>query len=243
MINLWRMKMHKTHYKLLVCLMVFLCLIIIPTSFAADIDADSIDDTIISDESLDLAYSVDSDDDSLDSLNVEDEVLESSESEYDVLKEDYYFDSEADDDGDGTQGNPYKYLNKSRIENNSVIHLARGVYELELPAEYANITIRGESFSGVIINCNSGVLSLNGDVTFSNIKLVGQNASQSIIKINSGSLIFTGYVYFKEISIIGKDAYQSIVRSNNRTIIAYDNFILQNISCKKRVFRVHTVSF
>ena len=230
MINLWRMKMHKTHYKLLVCLMVFLCLIIIPTSFAADIDADSIDDTIISDESLDLAYSVDSDDDSLDSLNVEDEVLESSESEDDVLKEDYYFDSEADDDGDGTQGNPYKYLNKSRIENNSVIHLARGVYELELPAEYANITIRGESFSGVIINCNSGVLSLNGDVTFSNIKLVGQNASQSIIKINSGSLIFTGYVYFKEISIIGKDAYQSIVRSNNRTIIAYDNFILQNIS-------------
>ena len=222
--------MHKTHYKLLACLMVFLCLIIIPTSFAADIDADSIDDTIISDESLDLAYSVDSDDDSLDSLNVEDEVLESSESEDDVLKEDYYFDSEADDDGDGTQGNPYKYLNKSRIENNSVIHLARGVYELELPAEYANITIRGESSSGVIINCNSGVLSLNGDVTFRNIKLVGQNASQSIIKINSGSLIFTGYVYFKEISIIGKDAYQSIVRSNNRTIIAYDNFILQNIS-------------
>ncbi|MBQ1397408.1 MAG: hypothetical protein IIY89_02815, partial [Clostridia bacterium] len=29
---------------------------------------------------------------------------------------------------------------------------------------------------------------------------------------------------------IAFDAYQSIVRSNNRTIIAYDNFILQNIS-------------
>ena len=36
--------MHKTHYKLLVCLMIFLSLIVIPTSFAADADAYSMDE-------------------------------------------------------------------------------------------------------------------------------------------------------------------------------------------------------
>ena len=226
--------MHKTYYKLLACLMVFFCIIIIPTSFAADFDEDSIDDTSISDDSFGLAesmlVSVDDDDNSLDSLNFEDEVLENSESGNDILIGDYYFDSEVSHDGDGTQGNPYKYLKKSRIKNNSVISLAKGVYELELPADYTNITIMGQSSSGVTINCNSGVLTLNGDITFRNIKLVGQKASQSIIKVNSGVLTATGYVYFKEISLIGQDPSQSILKSNNRTIYAYDNFILQNIS-------------
>ena len=46
--------MQKTHYKLLVCLMVFLCLIIIPTSFAADADASLIEENTNSLDSLGL---------------------------------------------------------------------------------------------------------------------------------------------------------------------------------------------
>ena len=106
--------MQNAHYKLLVCLMVFLCLIIIPTSFAAD--ADSLDENIISDNSLDLVESVD-DGGSLDSLNTEYEMVGASGSNGDVLEADYYFDSSAETDGDGTEENPYNTLNINRILN------------------------------------------------------------------------------------------------------------------------------
>ena len=61
--------MHKTHYKLLVCLMIFLCLIVIPTSFAADSDAYSMNESIFSDNSLNLAESIEHNEDSLDSID------------------------------------------------------------------------------------------------------------------------------------------------------------------------------
>ena len=145
--------MHKTHYKLLVCLMVFLCLIVIPTSFAADADTDLMDDTIISDDSIDLVDSVDAD--SLDASNLDNEALESTGSN-DVLEATYYFDSNATKDGNGTKGNPYKYLNSSRIKDGSVISLSNGEY----------------------------VLNLSSNNYFSDLKIIGKDATKTIIKGN-----------------------------------------------------------
>ena len=107
--------MHKTHYKLLVCLMIFLCLIVIPTSFAADADSASIDDSLIYDDSLN---SVD-DEISLESADVEDDTLDSSALNNDILSADYYFNSLHTSDG-------------LIIKNDSVIHLANGVYNVNL---------------------------------------------------------------------------------------------------------------
>ena len=135
--------------------MAFLCLIIIPTSFAADADAGLIDENTNSLNSLDLVESVD--DGSLDSLDRDSEILGVSESNEDVLEADYYFDSSAENDGNGTNGNPYKYLNDSRIMDDSVIHLANGVYEIHSVSS-RNVKIIGQDASQTIIKAMGDTL-------------------------------------------------------------------------------------
>ena len=166
--------MHKTHYKLLVCLMVFLCLIIIPTSFAADADTDLMDDTIICDDSIDLVDSVDNAD-SLDASNLDDEALESSGSN-DVLEATYYFDSNAEKDGNGTRGNPYKYLKSSRIKDGSVIKLSNGNYTLNLSSNvyFSDLKIIGNDATKTIINDNKKTLfKVKGNFVLQNLTLDG----------------------------------------------------------------------
>ena len=181
--------MHKTHYKLLVCLMVFLCLIIIPTSFAAD--ADSLDENIISDNSLDLVESVDYDD-SLESLNIEEEILDGGESKDGLLEAHYYFNSSAENDGIGTMGNPYKYFNKT-IKDNSVIHLANGVYELGSSYYNTNITIIGQDASQTILKGRLFEIKENfilQNITLDNVKINNRG------KLNATNVIFcNGYRY------------------------------------------------
>ena len=160
--------MQKTHYKLLVCWMIFLCLVIIPTSFAADADAGLIDENTNSPNSLDLVESVD--DGSLDPLDNDNEILGASESNGDVLGADYYFDSSAETDGDGTKGNPYKYLNNSRIMDDSVIHLANGVYEIHSLSS-RNVKIIGQDASQTIIKSNGGYIKTYGNFILQNLTL------------------------------------------------------------------------
>ncbi|MBQ2962738.1 C1 family peptidase [Methanobrevibacter sp.] len=232
--------MHKTHYRLLVCLMAFIFLIILPTSFAADVDADLMDGNLIYDDSLCLADSVENDglldfedsadDNSLDSLDPEDDLIESSESNSDVLSEDYYFDSNAEKDGNGTEENPYKNLDKSRIRNNSVIHLASGAYNLQLPGEYTNITLIGQSYDQTRITFSSGTLSLNGNVVFNSISLIGQSAAKTKINFSSGLFTLINNVCFQDISLIGQGASQTTIKGNNRDLYAYGDIILQNLT-------------
>ena len=179
--------MHKTHYKLLVCLMIFLCLIVIPTSFAADADSYSIDEAVIYDNSLD---SVD-DEISLESADVEDETLDSSASNNDILSADYYFDRNASKDGNGTKGNPYKYLNGSRIKNGSVIHLNNGVYSVGLPQDVKNVKIIGQDASQTIIrNLMKRPFNAYGTFTLINLTLDGAEI-YNYGKINASNVIFT----------------------------------------------------
>ena len=179
--------MHKTHYKLLVCLMIFLCLIVIPTSFAADADAYSMDESIFSDNSLNLAESVEDKEDSLDSIdddisldsaNDEEEILDSSSSDNDILSADYYFNSLNASDG-------------LIIKNNSVIHLANGVYNVNLSQSFKNVKIIGQDTSQTILkNFTKNAFKVYGTFTLINVTLDGAEI-YNYGKLNASNVIFT----------------------------------------------------
>ena len=179
--------MHKTHYKLLVCLMIFLCLIVIPTSFAADADAYSMDESIFSDNSLNLAESVEDKEDSLDSIdddisldsaNDEEEILDSSSSDNDILSADYYFNSLNASDG-------------LIIKNNSVIHLANGVYNVNLSQSFKNVKIIGQDTSQTILkNLTKNAFKVYGTFTLINVTLDGAEI-YNYGKLNASNVIFT----------------------------------------------------
>ncbi len=78
-----------------------------------------------------------------------------------VLSEDssypgVYFDaSSADDGGNGSKENPYKYLKSSRISDNSNIYLADGVYELDSSKSISSYNaFIGQSMENTIISFN-----------------------------------------------------------------------------------------
>ena len=206
--------MQKTHYKLLVCLMAFLCLIIIPTSFAADADAGLIDENTNSLNSLDLVESVD--DGSLDSLDRDSEILGVSESNEDVLEADYYFDSSAENDGNGTNGNPYKYLNDSRIMDDSVIHLANGVYEIHSVSS-RNVKIIGQDASQTIIKSNGGYIKTYGNFILQNLTL-NRTEIYNLGKLNASNVIFTNG-NGQRVSI--SDSYGGAIYSNGMSYSVY----------------------
>ena len=70
----------------------------------------------------------------------------------DILGEvNYYFNSSANDDGDGSLTNPYNTLTNDKLANNSIIHLTDGEYELNKGKTLYNISIIGQSTQNTII--------------------------------------------------------------------------------------------
>ena len=99
-----------------------------------------------------------------------------------VLSEDssyssVYFDASlADDRGDGSKENPYKYLNLSRIADNSNIYLADGGYELDSSKTISSYNaFIGESMENTIItyNKNGNLFSNNGVLILNNFTIKG----------------------------------------------------------------------
>ena len=103
---------------------ILILLMIVPISFAQDSDA-----LILNDSS---SYA-----DGLISVSANDVVLTSAN--------EYYFDASAENDGNGTFENPFKYLTDVRIYDNSVIHLASGEYTLSPSKTHSNVTIYGQN--------------------------------------------------------------------------------------------------
>ena len=105
----------------------------------------------------------------------------------DILANDYYFDANIDNDtGDGTKLNPYKELTLSRIEDNSIIHLANGGYSLKWNGYANNVTIIGESRESTVINAQGTTLSASS-LTLCNLTLIRApiSASGNLTAINS----------------------------------------------------------
>ena len=99
-----------------------------------------------------------------------------------VLSEDssypgVYFDaSSADDGGNGSKENPYKYLKSSRISGNSNIYLADGVYELDSSKTISSYNaFIGQSMENTIIsfNKNANLFSNKGVLILNNLTIKG----------------------------------------------------------------------
>ena len=80
-----------------------------------------------------------------------------------------YFNSSVENDGDGSQSSPYKYLSSSKIHDNSIAHFADGEYSLDRSMTFDNLTVIGQSPLNTIIKSNSFVS--HGDLNIYNVTL------------------------------------------------------------------------
>lgn len=113
-----------------------------------------------------------------------------------------YFDANAEIDGNGTQENPYKYLNDNRLKFGDSVSLASGVYEINSSFRlYSDdkiaSTFVGENASNTIIKCDNnnirfvsgrGILNISS-ITFEHITVENNgilNAKNIIFKDNTG---------------------------------------------------------
>ncbi|MEE1150732.1 MAG: hypothetical protein UH242_07240, partial [Methanobrevibacter sp.] len=110
----------------------------------------------------------------------------------DVLNADYYFDANAqNDDGDGSQDNPYRNLTSNRVKDNSVIHLKDGEYPLNAQVGRKNITLIGQNPQSTIIKYNNVGFIAESSITLKNLTLVGLSISdRSNSFINATNVIF-----------------------------------------------------
>ena len=93
------------------------------------------------------------------------------ENEEILIQNAIYFNSSVENDGVGTQENPYKYLSGDKILNDSIIYMADGEYTIDKSISVNNLTIIGQSSSKTIINANAFKLYSNGDLSIASLTL------------------------------------------------------------------------
>lgn len=153
---------------LLLCSLVLILLLIVPSVFGADNDTVSLDSN--------------SDNQTLSS----DVYFDSNQ----TLSSDIYFDSNATNDhGGGTADDPYRELRDGRILDNSVIHLKNGEYEFTQLNTHTNISIIGQDASKTIINGQGGVLIVNNRLVLKNVTICNLNI------FNQGNLIASNTIF------------------------------------------------
>ena len=132
---------------------------------------------------------------------------------------DIYFDASlADDNGDGSKENPYKYLNSSRIKDNSNIHLADGLYELDSPKTVYNYNaFMGESMENTIITYNKAgyLFSNRGTLILNNLTIKGASI------YNTNTLIADNVIFRDSNSDYGGSIYSlpAVVNISNSYFI------------------------
>jgi C1A family cysteine protease len=119
----------------------------IPMSFAHDADFDNL--TADNDDAL--------------SLNPGDEILEADN--------DYYFDVNADDSGNGTCQSPFKDFTVDMLVENSTVHFAKGEYVFAESRTFNNMSFYGADSHDTVLNGNGTTLTINGTVSFKNLTL------------------------------------------------------------------------
>lgn len=180
--------MLKNMNKIIILSIILSLLVIIPAGFAAESSADFADDNLID---YDLANNDLINQDVLDaSINDEDSYLGDE-----PIGNHYYFDSNAEADGNGSIDNPYKTLDDDKIMPDSILHFASGNYNY-VPIssdDKVNITIYGESSSNTIINCPLENQTFNvtrlfniANITFNNIQIMlkGENSLLNASNVN-----------------------------------------------------------
>ncbi len=136
----------------------------------------------------------------------------------DVLNADYYFDANAqNDDGNGTQDNPYRNLTSNRVKDNSIIHLKDGEYPLNAQVSRKNITLIGQNPQSTIIKYDNHIgFFADSSITLKNLTLVGLSISD-----RSNSIINATNVIFKDSTVgsISATYYNTEVYLKNCTFL------------------------
>ena len=106
---------------------------------------------------------------------------------------DYYFDIDADKDGDGQKETPFNNFTSKRVNDNSTIHLAKGEYVLNESREFSNISFYGESPQKTVLNGNGTTLTFKGVVNFKNLTLTNFKISNAG-DLNGFNVIFNNLI-------------------------------------------------
>ncbi|MBR6992980.1 MAG: hypothetical protein IKH85_02760 [Methanobrevibacter sp.] len=130
----------------------------------------------------------------------------------DVLDSEYYFDAGIDnDDGNGTKYNPYKVLKDNKIDDNSIIHLEDGEYEVMGNINHNNLTFIGKGSQNTIIK--------NAFFKSSSLTLI--NLTLQYSSVTDSSNLIAKNVVFKQYSgtygVINSDVYKSQINIYNCT--------------------------
>ena len=112
---------------------------------------------------------------------------------YDNNSTDYYFDIDADKDGDGQKETPFNNFISKRVNDNSTIHLAKGEYVLNESREFSNISFYGESPQKTVLNGNGTTLTFKGVVNFKNLTLTNFKISNAG-DLNGFNVIFNNLI-------------------------------------------------
>lgn len=92
---------------------------------------------------------------------------------------DIYFNASSDYDGDGSKDTPFKYLNNTRMKDNSNIYLSNGEYNLDNTKNVNTLNIIGQDSSKTIIKYNGIGFEVNGKLTLKNVTLLGVTISNT----------------------------------------------------------------
>ena len=181
-----------------------LLLIAVPTAFAVDnqttvgqSDECIIESAVTNQTAIGLseesAVSAVSDNEVL--ASSDDKAAISASDNEDVLEEDYYFDSNSNSTGDGSQSNPYKELTPNRIPTGSVLHFSNGEYDFSNSKTVNNVKIIGEDAGNTIIK--NAKFTVSNTFTLCNVTLFNCQIT------NNGNLIATGTIFMNSSSSDG----------------------------------------
>ncbi|MBR3139419.1 MAG: Ig-like domain-containing protein, partial [Methanobrevibacter sp.] len=141
----------------------------------------------------------------------------------DVLASDWYFDSNAENDGNGSVADPYKLLKSTRIVSNSNLYLANGEYTLDRSvSNINNVTIIGDNPSQTIIRYSGTGFTVSSSLTLKNLTLIN-------LRINNNGNLTASNVIFKDSQYSSSGG---VIESYGNHFINLDNCTFSNNSAK-----------
>ena len=137
----------------------------------------------------------------------------------------YYFDSSAVNDGDGSKENPYNRLTSYRIYDNSVIHLASGEYNLANSKTVNNVTIIGDHSLNTIVK--NARFTVSTSFTLYNVQFVSSNIQ------NNQNFSATNCIFKDSTSSM----YGGAIRSDGGVVnLENSEFINNNAKCGGAIY-------
>lgn len=148
-----------------------LLLVVIPSACAMDNDTSVLNETVVDADEI--------------SVPIDGDVLTASN--------DYYFDASVENDGDGSQIHPYKYLTVDRIKANSNIYLANGQYRLDTSKSIQEVNIIGSDVEKTIIEYDGVIFTISNRLTVKNVTFIGASITNYANFVAENTVFSDGY--------------------------------------------------